>query len=171
MIIRIETTEDCRSVYNVHVAAFGGQPYEAELVERIRKTPQFVQELSLVMEVEGELIAHMLLSEAEVSNGSDRHNVLALAPLAVRPEWQRKGVGEKMITNGLSIAKELGYSLVFVLGHPAYYPKFGFVPARKHGIELNQFDAPDEAFMVYELIPGVLAQVNGELLYPEAFKS
>jgi putative acetyltransferase len=95
--------------------------------------------------------------------------VIVLAPMAVKPAFQNKGIGGKLIKESLKRAKKLGFELVLLIGHPDYYPKFGFQAARTHGIELTQFDVPNNVFMVYELKKGALETTNGELIYPPAF--
>lgn len=87
----------------------------------------------------------------------------------MNPTVQKRGIGSNLIEEGLRRAKDLGYGLVFLIGHPNYYPKFGFQPARNHGMELTQFKVPDDVFMVYELKDGELARISGELHYPTPF--
>ncbi len=83
--------------------------------------------------------------------------------------FQKRGIGSNLIREGLRKAKDLGYGIVFLIGHPNYYPKFGFQPARNHGMELTQFEVPDDVFMVCELKDGELARISGELHYPASF--
>ena len=92
----------------------------------------------------------------------------ALAPMAVHPDFQRRGVGSALVRAGLEAARRLGHKSVVVLGHAEYYPRFGFVPARPRGIE-PPLQAPDEAFMLIELVPGALAGVRGTVRYPAAY--
>ncbi|WP_328276957.1 N-acetyltransferase [Paenibacillus chibensis] len=95
--------------------------------------------------------------------------MIALAPLAVSPEHQKQGIGKRLMQEGLKRCQNLGYSLVLLIGHPEYYPKFGFKPARPLGLELKQFAVPDDVFMVCELQEGALVRIQGELIYPEVF--
>lgn len=169
MNIRMETNEDFAQVYEVNYEAFGNSDDEAKLVERIRASEGFVPELSLVAEVGGSIVGHVLVSKALVVGSEARHEVLVLAPIAVRPSCQKQGVGTKLITEAQQRSKELGASLILLIGHPGYYPKFGFKPARAFGIDLLQFEVPDEVFMVYEVTGGSLEAVKGELVYPAAF--
>ncbi|MCS7463334.1 N-acetyltransferase [Paenibacillus doosanensis] len=170
MIIRSETADDYKEVYNLNYEAFGRRHDEAELVERIRQSEEFVPELSIVAELDGKLAGHVLLSKAAVFNeNGKRQEVIVLAPIAVRPDMQKKGVGSQLITEGLKRSRALGYPAVLLIGHPSYYPKFGFKPARAFGLELHQYQVPDPVFMVCELNEGALQNLRGELRYPAAF--
>lgn len=168
--IRTETVKDYPAVYDLNYNAFDKRNDESDLVNRIRASAEFIPELSLVAELEdGTIAGYLMLSQAEIRNGSDTCPVLALAPLAVRPDYQRQGIGGELIREGQRRAKKLGYGLILLIGHPEYYPRFGFVPAREHGLELTQYDVPDEVFMVCELRDGELRRIQGELIYPPAF--
>lgn len=169
MQIRTETINDYKHVFNLNYLAFENRDDEAKLVERIRFSKFFIRELSLVAEEQREIVGHVLFSKAKIIQENGEKEVLVLAPVAVNPSFQKKGIGSNLIEEGLRRAKDLGYSLVFLIGHPNYYPKFGFQPARNHGMELTQFEVPDDVFMVCELIEGELQQTNGELHYPPAF--
>ena len=169
MQIRTETINDYKHVFNLNYLAFENRDDEAKLVERIRFSNCFIRELSLVAEEQGEIVGHVLLSKAKVIRETDVTDVLVLAPVAVNPSFQKKGIGSNLIEEGLRRAKNLGYGLVFLIGHPNYYPKFGFQPARNHGMELTQFEVPDDVFMVNELKGGELARISGELHYPASF--
>jgi predicted N-acetyltransferase YhbS len=94
---------------------------------------------------------------------------LALAPMAVRPEFQNLGIGSRLIREGLERCRNLGHKIVIVAGHPEYYPRFGFTSSRAKGLEAP-FPVPDEAFMVIELIPGALDSVSGMIVYPAPFE-
>jgi putative acetyltransferase len=169
IVIRTETKEDYPQVRDVNFIAFGNRDDEAELVERIRETRHFVPELSLVAEEHGEIVGHVLLSKAQVIENEQQHEVIVLAPIAVRPDHQQRGIGKQLIREGINRAKQLGYPIVLLIGHPSYYPKFGFKPARQFGLELTQFTVPDEVFMVCELVDNSLNTIKGELKYPSAF--
>jgi len=168
MIVRTETSVDYKAVYDLNFEAFGNREDESNLIERIRESNGFIAELSIVAEENGEIVGHILLSKAFVWNGDESSEVIVLAPIAVRPSYQKKGVGSRLVHEGLNRVKALGYGLVLLIGHPSYYPKFGFKPARQFGLELRQFDVPDDVFMVCELA-GELDQIQGELRYPPAF--
>jgi putative acetyltransferase len=94
---------------------------------------------------------------------------LALAPMAVHPEFQNQGIGSRLVMEGLERYRSLGHRIVVVLGHPKYYPRFGFTSARAKGLEAP-FPVPDEAFMVAELVPGGLDTVSGMTVYPAPFE-
>ncbi|MCR2821822.1 GNAT family N-acetyltransferase [Lederbergia panacisoli] len=169
MNIRTETSNDFKAIYDLNYEAFGNRDNESKLVERIRESSGFIPELSIVAETNGEIVGHILLSKANVIDGEDITEVIVLAPVAVKPSFQKRGIGSRLILEGLKIVKELGYGLVLLIGHPSYYPNFGFKPARQYGIELHQFNVPDDVFMVCEVKPGELSLVKGELRYPPAF--
>lgn len=169
MLIRTEEAKDYKDVYFVNYEAFGGRDDESRLVERIRDSVNFIPELSIVAEVEGKIVGHLLFSKAQVRDESNRHDVIVLAPIAIKPNHQKMGIGGKLIREGLSRCKEMGFPLVLLIGHPAYYPKFGFKPARQFQLQLRQFHVSDDVFMVYEVQEGALENIQGELLYPDAF--
>ena len=147
-------------------AAFG-RPNEARLVELIRASEHCVPELALVAEQEGAVVGHVMFSYVTL-RGAQEYRVLSLAPAAVAPAWQRRGVGSAVIREGLQRAEARGEPLVIVEGHPAYYPRFGFERARPHGIEPPSPDIPDAAFMV-SLLPNYDRRYRGQVVYPPAF--
>lgn len=165
--IRQEVTADHEAIHRVNVAAFGGEA-EANLVNQLRSTRGFIAELSLVAEQDGEVVGHILFSVVHVATDSERVPILALAPMAVTPEHQKDGIGSQLVIHGLEQCRLLGYKAVVVVGHPEYYPRFGFAPAKDKGLTL-QFDVPSEAFMVYELVPDALSEIKGFVEYPSAF--
>ncbi|WP_340008564.1 N-acetyltransferase [Paenibacillus sp. FSL K6-0276] len=169
MMIRTETSADYDGVYQVNVKAFDDREDEARLVESIRNSEGFIPELSIVAEKDNEIVGHILLSKAVVQDGENTNDVIVLAPIAVMPNVQKQGIGKALILEGLDRCRTLGYDLVFLIGHPEYYPKFGFQPARQHGFELKQFEVSDNVFMVCELKEGALQKVKGELIYPKSF--
>ena len=95
--------------------------------------------------------------------------IMGLAPMAVAPQHQRKGIGSALVRNGLKQCRQLGFSAVVVLGHPQYYPRFGFSPAARFGISC-EYDAPEEAFMIAELQPDFLSRASGKIQYHPAFR-
>ena len=168
LLIRPEREEDYPRITEINDRAFG-QPGEGKLIERLRLTENFIPELSLVAEREGSLAGHILFSRIVIVSGSAREPSIALAPMSVLPEWQKKGIGSQLVRDGLRRAKELGHRSVIVLGHPEYYPRFGFQPASRWDIR-SPFEAPDEAFLVLELDPGALAGKSGVVEYPPEFQ-
>jgi predicted N-acetyltransferase YhbS len=166
--VRPELPTDAKSVFRLLVEAFGGREDESKMAERVRSSEGFIPELSLIAtEKDGSKIGHALFSKAEVIHEDLRFEVIVLGPIAVEPTQQKRGIGGSLIREGLRRTSEHGYSHVFLIGHPSYYPKFGFEPARPHGFELKQFEVPNEVFMVKIL--GQNTQIKGELRYPQAF--
>ncbi|MCM2465080.1 GNAT family N-acetyltransferase [Methanoculleus oceani] len=163
--IRPEAREDYPAVHDLIRRAFGREG-EARLVEALRKSPGFIPDLSLVAETDGRVVGHILFSPVRtIEDGT----VLALAPVAVDPSFQRQGIGSALVFQGLAECRRLGYGVVIVVGHPGYYPRFGFVPAREKGFAAP-FPVPDEAFMMLELRPGAAETVGGLVLYPPVFE-
>lgn len=139
---RPETELDVQAVREVILAAFP-TPEEADLVDNLRRDAAWLPGLSWVTETpHGDVAAFALLTRCHVGDGQ----ALALAPVAVLPEHQRKGAGGAVTRAALQAARDLGESLVVVLGHPEYYPRFGFVQASRMGIRAS-FEVPDEALM------------------------
>ena len=124
--------------------------------------------LSLVAEVESRIIGHIAFSPVRISSESSETEVIGLAPMSVRPEFQRSGVGSQLVRRGLEMLRENGYEIVVVLGHPAYYPRFGFEQSDRYGIAC-EYSAPAEAFMVMELREGAFEGVRGTACYRPEF--
>lgn len=165
--IRSEKPEDYKSIYDLNKLAFNGE-VEAKLVNNLRETKGFVPELSLVAIKDGEVVGHILFSIIHIQTDTNKIPVLALAPMAVLPKHQKQGIGSMLVGEGLKKCKELGYKAVILVGHPDYYPRFGFTHAKEKGLKLP-FDAPDEAFMVYEIIHQALEGIKGMVVYPPEF--
>jgi putative acetyltransferase len=171
VIVRCENIEDAheRSVIRfINEAAFGGSE-EADLVESLRTEDAVL--LSLVAEVHQEklqeqIVGHILFSRMFIENSSGAFPAAALAPMAVLPEHQRRGIGGKLIRRALGALRERGEPIVIVVGHPHYYPRFGFSTEKAQSLE-GPF--PREAFMAMELSPGALEGVRGKVRYPAAF--
>jgi putative acetyltransferase len=169
MIIKPETKEDREFIYSVNHLAFGRQD-EADLVDRIRESQQFIADLSLVAELDHKIVGHILFSIIKIESAEGVTECIGLAPMAVLPEYQNKGIGSVLVQIGLKKCIEMGYGLVIVLGHPKFYPKFGFFPASKLGIIVDFGEqVPDEAFMAYEAIPGTWKYRSGIVKYPPTF--
>ncbi|MEQ8524226.1 N-acetyltransferase [Gracilimonas sp.] len=165
--IRAEQHTDYQQVYKVHQKAFG-QEEEGQIVERIRKSGGFVPELSLVAEIDGAVVGHILFSKITIETKQGDKESLSLAPMAVLPDFQKQGIGGQMIKAGIQKAVELGFDSIIVLGHADYYPNFGFEKASKWKITCS-FEVPDEAFMAIELKEDALANSAGKVVYPPAF--
>lgn len=169
--IRQETADDFPEVFTINRSAFG-QDNEAKLVEALRNNPKvFVPELSLVAAMRNKIVGHILFSRIQIidSMGSI-HESLGLAPMAVTPEYQKKGIGGKLVRKGLERARGLGFNAVIVLGHEHYYPRFGFKPAAKWNIKAP-FDVPSNVFMAIELVKGGLKNISGTVRYPNEFET
>ncbi|MER0466053.1 N-acetyltransferase [Bacillus cabrialesii subsp. cabrialesii] len=172
--IRQERTHEYDTTEDIVKRAFLNEPYsdkkEHFLVNRIRKSDAFIPELSLVAVNAKDIVGHVLLSKIKIVDGDNAVDSLALAPVSVAPEYQRKGIGSQLIHVALKKAKELGYRSVIVLGHQDYYPKFGFKPASLWNIKAP-FEVPDEAFMALELSKDSLENVKGVVHYSKAFSA
>lgn len=165
MIIRPERPEDADAIRAVNEAAFPTRA-EADLVELIRASDCFVPDLSLVAEdPDGRIVGHILLSRVGISGSPEP--VLALAPMAVVPERQRQGVGSALVRAALDAAEADDEPLVIVLGHPWFYPRFGFRLASRYGI-FPPAAWPDAAFMAKPLTTW-RSDLKGRVLYPPAF--
>jgi len=156
--IRAARADDLRAVLDIHRAAFGHEE-EAALVAALVAGDAYVSALSIVAERAGTLVGHVLFTSAE-SGSQPPLPVAVLAPLAVLPGVQRTGVGSALVADGLRRAREAGFALAVVLGHPEYYPRFGFRPASAYGIEAP-YPTVDAAWMVAELVPGSLERAAG----------
>lgn len=155
--------DDCAAIRFVNEEAFGS-PEEADLVDNLRTSGLVL--VSLVAEVEVRLVGPILFSRMWIDAPSGRIPVVALAPMAVVPEQQRRGVGTLLVQCGVEKLREQKEEVVIVVGHPEFYPRFGFSSQQAESID-NPF--PREAFMALELRPGTLAGVKGSVAYPPAF--
>jgi putative acetyltransferase len=167
ILIRPESPADCLAIRQVNEQAFG-KPNEARIVEEVRESPFFIPELSLVAERDSKIVGHILFSKGKVQGEGESWDLLALGPIAVQPASQRHGAGSRLIQAGLDRALQLGHRGVFLIGHPTYYPRFGFTPASAFGLALP-FEVPDEVFMALPLWPGAMDGIRGTVVYPPAF--
>jgi len=165
--IRPEQPDDTDEIYELNQLVFE-QDNEARLVDHVRHGPHFIPELSLVAYLNDKLIGYILFSHITIANGEYRHQSLGLTSMVVNPEYQKRGIGAKLITHGLQRASDLGFTDVFVFGHEFYFPKFGFIPAAKWNIR-PPFDVPAEVFMALELVPNALSNVSGIVEFPIEF--
>jgi putative acetyltransferase len=165
LTIRKETPEDIDSIRYINEQAFS-QKDEAELIDKLRNCGLVT--LSLVAVQAGQIVGHILFSPVTVESEYSSFEAIALGPMAVLPEHQRKGIGSHLVRVGLEECRRLGHEIVVVLGHPDYYPRFGFIPGRTKGIDC-EFEAPDEAWMVLELWEGALAGRSGTVKYQPEF--
>ncbi|HQU96486.1 MAG TPA: N-acetyltransferase [Saprospiraceae bacterium] len=169
--IRPETQDDHREVFEINHIAFG-QDNESKLVDALRKNQTaFVPELSIVATDNKKIVGHILFTKIIIKDDNGNLNEsLGLAPMAVRPELQKRGIGGQLIRKGLEVAKESGFKSVIVLGHEHYYPKFGFQPADKWNLK-SPFDIPSNVFMAIELISDGLKNISGTVVYPKEFEN
>ncbi len=167
--IRVERPLDLDQIHELHREAFAG-PHEAELVDAIRSGSTFVPELSLVAVTDdGSVLGHILISQIELQPEADhtvRQTVLALAPVAVLPQHQGRGIGAALVAEALAAADARDEPIVAVLGAPSFYGRFGFIPAADHGVR-SPYDDAGDAFQV-RARPGAEIPA-GTLIYPAAF--
>ncbi len=164
-IIRCERndTGEWLAIHSMNEAAFG-RPDEAELVGNLRSAGVVL--VSVAAEIEKRIVGHILFSRMSIETDSGAISAAALAPVAVLPEFQRQGIGGRLILHGLDLLRGQGEAIVIVLGHPDYYPRFGFSSEKARLLE-SPF--PQDAFMALELRPGALDGVRGKVRYPAAF--
>jgi putative acetyltransferase len=166
--IRPERPGDEEAIAEVNRAAFDDE-YEVGIVAGIRDSEHFIPELSLVAEADGRIVGHIMFSIITlVRFDRPAEKILTLAPMSVLPAMQRKGIGSKLVRAGMEKARELGHEIVIVIGHPEYYPRFGFHPARDFGFDVGM-EVPDEAFMVAGLIPDALQYSGGMVQFSPPF--
>ena len=162
--VRAERAGDADPIRDVNRLAFDG-PLEARIVDALRGAPDSI---SLVATVDDRVIGHILFTPVSLDPAGDGVRLAGLAPMAVHPEFQRKGVGGALIGAGLDACRGLSYAAVVVVGHPEYYPRFGFIPAHTRALRYTD-DVPPEAFMVLELEPGALPARGGVVRYRPEF--
>jgi len=161
--IRHETASDHEAVFRVEAAAFGREN-EARLVDALRDVGHVL--LSLVAEEDGEVVGHIMFSPMTIESEAGVWGAVCLAPVAVAPGRQNQGIGGMLIEGGLVELRALGHSAVILLGHPTYYPRFGFRPAREFGLH---YQDDRDAFMAIELYPGALEGVTGSVRFTPEF--
>lgn len=168
IIIRKEIPQDYTDVYAINKQAFEEEE-EAKLVDKLRQSSAFIPELSLVATIDNNVVGHILFTKIKiVDKDKNEYESLALAPMAVKSELQKSGIGGKLIKKGLDKARELNFKSVIVLGHDKYYPKFGFEPTTKWGISAP-YDVPANVFMALELVKNGLKNVSGVVQYAKEF--
>ena len=166
MPIRDETANDRDAVRALNISAFETDT-EARLVDALRG--QAAPLVSLVAEQDGAIVGHILFTPVTLS-GHEGLRIMGLAPMAVAPACQRQGNGSALVRAGLDRCRALGAGAAVVLGHPGFYPRFGFVPSVRFGIDCR-YDVPEDAFMVVELEPGFLHGASGTIRYHAAFST
>ncbi len=169
IIIREEASSDRDAIRSVHEQAFG-RAAEANLVDDLRTAKK--SPISLVALVGEQLVGHILFSPVTIIADCKRLPAVALTPMAVLPEFQRRGIGKQLVTKGVKACKDEGYESVFVLGHAnsTFYEQFGFAPARTFNIR-SEYDIPDDLFMVLELCKKALSGCDGVVQYVPEFST
>ena len=170
-----EVREDYAAIAEVNNLAFGREN-EAKLIAKIRKSTmstatlcdRYIAELSLVAKLDNKVVGHIMFSYIDLVN-KETIKVLALAPVAVLPKYQNKGIGSLLIKTGLEIAESIQTPMIIVLGEPKFYNRFGFKPAINYGIQ-SPFDVPNEYFMVKHL-NSESEKLSGIISYPSAFQN
>lgn len=163
--VRTEKPEDIAVIHQINSQAFGG-PAEANLVDALRRNGKAV--FSFVAEDNGRIVGHILFSEVVIESEEQQIRGIGLAPMAVSPERQNEGIGSRLVEHGLKAGREANQPFVVVLGHPEYYPRFGFVPASRFGIK-SEYEVRDEVFMILELQEGSLEGFAGIAKYQSEF--
>ena len=167
MNIREEKSTDIGAIWNINTDAFETEE-EANLVNVLRDSGCTF--ISLVAEVNNNAVGHILFTPVELTGNKNKLKIIGLAPMAVLHKYQNKGIGSQLVKTGLEHCKSKDYDAVVVLGHPGYYPKFGFAPSVTYGIK-SEYEVPDEAFMMLELVPNSLKNHQGIIKYLELFNS
>lgn len=166
--IRAEQAADFDAIRRVVEAAFGSEA-EADLVDAIRDSEHYIPELSLVAELDGAIVGHVMVSRVGLVDGTRRHVAHSMAPVAVAPDHQGRGVGGAMIRRGIELADAMGLPMILLEGSPTYYRRFGFEHSVPHGIHFDLPDwAPAEAAQVV-LLGAYDPSVRGRVDYPPAF--
>jgi len=166
IVVRAERAGDAEAVRRVNELAFGAAA-EADLVDALRANAQ--PQVSLVaVDDAGEVAGHIFFSPVTVEPEAVGLLLMGLGPMAVLPRLQKSGVGSRLVKEGLKECRRLGCAAVVVLGHPTYYPRFGFARASRLGLRCS-YEVPDEVFMAMELEPGALGGRRGLVRYHPAF--
>ncbi|HHO68002.1 MAG TPA: N-acetyltransferase [Gammaproteobacteria bacterium] len=165
--VRAETPDDYRAIDVVNLSAFEGEA-EAQLVGELRKSDSFIPDLSLVAELNGRIVGHVVLSRVKLINKDGETEILALGPMSVVPSQSHRGIGSELIDAAVARAKALCFGAIVVAGHPDYYLRFGFRPASDWGLTCN-LAIPEDALTAMELVEGTLA-AGGEVVYPDIFR-
>lgn len=166
--VRAEAPDDFRAIDVVNLSAFEGEA-EAQLIGELRSSPVFIPDLSLVAELNNRIVGHVVLSKVQLKSSKGTSEILALGPMSVVPSQSHRGIGSELIEAAVARAKPLCFSAIVVAGHPDYYQRFGFRPAKEWGVTCN-LPIPEDALTAMELVEGALAG-GGQVEYPELFKA
>ena len=167
LAIRSERVDDHDAIRRVVAAAFQSDR-QADLIDAIRSSPEYVPELALVAEVGGIVVGHVMVSFTSLDDGSTRHRIYHLSPLAVTPEHQRSGIGSALVNDVVGRARDRGAQFVVLEGSPRYYGRLGFEPSSRYDIFIDLPDwAPPQASQI-RVLSGP-PSVSGRVVYPPAF--
>lgn len=162
--IRFEKPTDFEEVFRVNELAFG-RKNEAELVNRLRASAPYI---SLVAVENDKIVGHIFFSPLTFAPKNEKIKAFGLAPMAVLPEFQNQKIGSRIVERGLEECRKSNIEAVFVLGHPKFYPRFGFNKAVVKNFK-SEYNVPDEVFMVLEIVPNSLDGLSGTVKYHSAF--
>lgn len=166
--VRAETPTDFRAIDVVNLSAFQGEE-EAQLIAELRKSKDFIPDLSLVAELNGRIVGHVVLSKVQLRSKQRNTEVLALGPMSVVPSQSHRGIGSELINAAVARARPLCYSAIIVAGRPDYYLRFGFQPISTWSLTCN-LAIPEDALTAMELVDGALSE-GGNIEYPDIFKA
>jgi len=166
--IRTMLPHELTTVRDLAAAAFGHDPQISRLLDLLRASWAWDDNLSFVAERSGEIVGQVLYTQAYLDTQQQLVDVLVLSPLAVRPDLTGRGIGTILVTESLKRLTARDEPLVFLEGHPGYYPRFGFEPGRAFGCTAPSQRIPDAAFMAFRL-PRYRPWMRGRLVYPDAF--
>lgn len=163
VVIRERESADDEAIRRLNDLVFGG-PFEGKLIDELRDA--FIDAVELVAVEDDTIVGHILFSALTTMVDDDAVPTLSLAPMCVHPDHQRSGIGSALVEVGLELARRREWQAVVVLGHPDYYPRFGFSAELASGLD-SPFEG--ESFMALELVPGALDGDDGLVVYPAAF--
>jgi putative acetyltransferase len=166
--VRVMRDDEFGAVRALSIAAFGDNQEIGTLLDQLRSSWAWDPSLSFVADLDGSVVGHVLYTHAILDSPTRLVGVLVLSPIGVRPDLQRQGVGGRLIRDSLQVLNGRSEPLVFLEGHPSYYPRFGFERAGPLGFAAPSSRIPDEAFMVFRL-PSHEPWMTGGLVYPDAF--
>jgi len=173
LVIRKEKPEDYSTVIELTEKAFETMEFsdgkEGQLVEKLRKAATFIPELSLIAEHNGQIIGHILFTPLKIENENYKNDSLVLGPVSVLPEFQKQGIGGQLIVAGHQKALELGFHSAILIGHPEYYPRFGYQKASGFGLKVAMELPSDDVFMAVELSEAALKDISGMVIFPPEF--
>lgn len=167
--IRAEKETDTGAIRKLYEQAFGGSR-EANLIEKLRLEPAYIRDLSLVALTGVQVTGHLLFYPVNIMKNERSTPVLSLAPMAVLPGYQNKGIGRRLMDIGLDRARRAGFGSVIAPGNAEFYRRFGFRPASRWGIS-SSWNLPDDGLMALELSSGALNDTPGEVAYSSVFNN